>query len=87
MKNECFAIGEFIGAPPAMPAAPEMDGLASSFSTTYAGVLAFIAVVHEGSFAKAAERLGIGRSAVSRSVQKLESQLDTRLFLRTTRST
>ena len=63
------------------------DALASSFSTTYAGVVAFIAVVHEGSFAKAAERLGIGRSAVSRSVQKLESQLDTRLFLRTTRST
>lgn len=69
-------------------AAPERnDALASSFATTYAGVVAFIAVVHEGSFAKAAERLGIGRSAVSRSVQKLETQLDTRLFLRTTRST
>jgi DNA-binding transcriptional LysR family regulator len=63
------------------------DALASSFATTYAGVMAFIAVVSEGSFAKAAERLGIGRSAVSRSVQKLEAQLDTRLFLRTTRST
>lgn len=63
------------------------DALASSFATTYAGVVAFIAVVHEGSFARAAERLGIGRSAVSRSVQKLETQLDTRLFLRTTRST
>ena len=50
-------------------------------------MIAFIAVVREGSFAKAAERLGIGRSAVSRSVQKLETQLDTRLFLRTTRST
>ncbi|WP_189602204.1 LysR family transcriptional regulator, partial [Mesorhizobium sp. M8A.F.Ca.ET.161.01.1.1] len=34
-----------------------------------------------------ADRLGIGRSAVSRSVQKLESQLGVRLFLRTTRST
>jgi len=63
------------------------DALATSFATTYAGVMAFIAVVHEGSFAKAAERLGIGRSAVSRSVQKLETQLDTRLFLRTTRHT
>ena len=63
------------------------DALAMSFATTYAGVMAFIAVVQEGSFAKAAERLGIGRSAVSRSVQKLESQLDTRLFLRTTRNT
>jgi DNA-binding transcriptional LysR family regulator len=65
----------------------EIDPLASSFATTYAGVVAFIAVVHEGSFARAAERLGIGRSAISRSVQKLEAQLDTRLFLRTTRST
>jgi DNA-binding transcriptional LysR family regulator len=72
--------------PPRM-AAEQNDALASSFATTYAGVVAFIAVVHEGSFARAAERLGIGRSAVSRSVQKLESQLDTRLFLRTTRST
>lgn len=41
----------------------------------------------EGSFAKAGDRLGVGRSAVSRSVQKLEDQLNARLFLRTTRST
>lgn len=93
MKSESFGIGDQ-GAPPGGIAGtggkagtPAADPLASSFSTTYAGVLAFIAVVHEGSFAKAAERLGIGRSAVSRSVQKLETQLDTRLFLRTTRST
>lgn len=63
------------------------DGLASSFSASYAGVVAFIAVADEGSFARAGDRLGIGRSAVSRSVQKLEAQLGTRLFLRTTRST
>ena len=63
------------------------DSLASSFATTYAGVVAFIAVVHEGSFASAAQRLGVGRSAVSRSVQRLEMQLNTRLLLRTTRST
>ena len=66
---------------------PRPDALASSFATTYAGVIAFFAVVHEGSFACAARRLGIGRSAVSRSVQRLEAQLDTRLFQRTTRST
>jgi DNA-binding transcriptional LysR family regulator len=72
--------------PPRM-AADQSDALAASFATTYAGVVAFIAVVHEGSFARAAERLGIGRSAVSRSIQKLETQLNTRLFLRTTRST
>jgi LysR family transcriptional regulator for bpeEF and oprC len=63
------------------------DTLASSFSTSYAGVLAFIAVANEGSFAKAGDRLGIGRSAVSRSVQRLEAQLDARLFHRTTRNT
>lgn len=63
------------------------DPLASSFATTYAGVVAFIAVAAEGSFARAAERLGVGRSAVSRSVQRLEGQLDVRLFRRTTRST
>ncbi|HEV7777891.1 MAG TPA: LysR substrate-binding domain-containing protein [Luteibacter sp.] len=63
------------------------DTLASSFSASYAGVVAFIAVATEGSFARAGDRLGIGRSAVSRSVQKLEAQLDARLFLRTTRST
>lgn len=63
------------------------DSLASSFTASYAGVVAFIAVAVEGSFARAADRLGVGRSAVSRSVQKLEAQLDARLFLRTTRST
>lgn len=65
----------------------EADALASSFTASYAGVVAFIAVAAEGSFARAADRLGIGRSAVSRSVQKLEAQLDARLFQRTTRST
>lgn len=72
---------------PSMVPNPSTDPLASSFATTYAGVMAFIAVVAEGSFARAAERLGIGRSAVSRSVQRLEDQLDVRLFVRTTRST
>jgi len=71
----------------AAPLCGHRDALASSFATSYAGVLAFIAVVAEGSFARAAVRLGIGRSAVSRSVQKLEDQLNVRLFLRTTRST
>ncbi|QHE91611.1 LysR family transcriptional regulator [Pandoraea fibrosis] len=75
---------------PASPLAPpsnSADALADSFTTSYAGVVAFIAVAAEGNFAKAGDRLGIGRSAVSRSVQKLEDQLGTRLFIRTTRST
>lgn len=63
------------------------DVLAASFAASYSGVVAFIAVVSEGSFAKAADRLGVGRSAISRSVQKLEEQLGARLFFRTTRST
>jgi DNA-binding MarR family transcriptional regulator len=56
------------------PHCTNSDALASSFSASYAGVLAFIAVAAEGNFARAGDRLGIGRSAVSRSVQKLEAQ-------------
>ena len=63
------------------------DLLASSLSASYAGVVAFITVANEGSFSRAADRLGIGRSAVSRSVQKLEGQIGARLFCRTTRAT
>lgn len=63
------------------------DALACSFTTSYAGVIAFITVAAEGNFARAGDRLGIGRSAVSRSVQKLEDQLGIRLFVRTTRRT
>ncbi|CAB3908567.1 LysR family transcriptional regulator [Achromobacter denitrificans] len=72
---------------PAGPPGTGADSLADSFATSYAGVVAFIAVAAEGNFAKAGDRLGIGRSAVSRSVQKLEDQLGVRLFVRTTRST
>jgi DNA-binding transcriptional LysR family regulator len=64
----------------------EPDTLASSFATTYAGVVAFMTVVAAGSFAKAGDRLGIGRSSVSRSIRKLEAQLGARLLSRTTRS-
>jgi len=74
-------------APADLPSSNGPDSLADSFATSYAGVMAFIAVAAEGNFAKAGDRLGIGRSAVSRSVQKLEDQLGTRLFVRTTRST
>jgi len=72
---------------PCPPISGAGDAFASSFSTSYAGVVAFLAVADEGSFSRAGDRLGIGRSAVSRNVRKLESQLDARLFHRTTRST
>jgi len=70
-----------------LPTHHSVDALASSFATTYAGVVAFITVVHEGSFARASSCVDRGRSAISRSVQKLEEQLGARLFHRTTRST
>ena len=73
--------------PPRAPVTESADLLAASFAASYSGVVAFIAVASEGSFAKAGERLGVGRSAISRSVQKLEQQLGARLFIRTTRST
>jgi len=72
---------------PSAPIKESADVLAKSFAASYSGVVAFIAVVSEGSFAKAGDRLGVGRSAISRSVQKLEEQLGARLFFRTTRST
>lgn len=67
--------------------AQNAEALSSCFGTSYAGIIAFMAVATEGSFAKAGDKLGIGRSAISRSVQKLENRLHTRLFTRTTRAT
>jgi DNA-binding transcriptional LysR family regulator len=45
----------------------------------------FAQVVESGSFAKAAERLGLSTSATSRHVADLEAHLQTRLLNRTTR--
>lgn len=45
----------------------------------------FAKVVEQGSFARAAERLGISTSACSRQVAELEAHLGTRLLQRTTR--
>ncbi|MEZ5560648.1 MAG: LysR family transcriptional regulator [Pseudomonadales bacterium] len=42
----------------------------------------FSAVVEEGGFSRAAERLGISQSAVSQAVANLEHKLDTQLLLR-----
>ncbi|MBL8382136.1 MAG: LysR family transcriptional regulator [Burkholderiales bacterium] len=47
---------------------------------------AFVQVVEAGSFARAAERLGVSVSACSRQVADLEAHLDARLLNRTTRS-
>ena len=48
-------------------------------------VTAFVRVVELGSFARAAERLSMSTSAVSRQVADLEAHLDARLLNRTTR--
>ena len=45
----------------------------------------FARVVEDGSFARAADRLGISTSACSRQVAELEAHLDVRLLNRTTR--
>jgi DNA-binding transcriptional LysR family regulator len=48
-------------------------------------LLLFARVVDEGSFSRAAQRLGLPKSTVSRRVAALEAQLGERLLLRTTR--
>jgi DNA-binding transcriptional LysR family regulator len=45
----------------------------------------FTRVVEQGSFARAAERMGVSTSAVSRAVSELEAHLGVRLLNRTTR--
>jgi DNA-binding transcriptional LysR family regulator len=50
------------------------------------GLSQFLSVAEHGSFAAAAQRLGISPSAVSQAVRGLETRLGVRLFNRTTRS-
>lgn len=48
-------------------------------------VALFVQVVRSGSFAQAARQLGMPSNTISRRVQQLEMQLDTRLLQRSTR--
>ncbi|MBY0499812.1 MAG: LysR family transcriptional regulator [Nitrosomonas sp.] len=48
-------------------------------------LIIFARVAEAGSFAEAARRMNISRAAVSKAVAKLEKDLSTRLFLRSTR--
>lgn len=49
-------------------------------------LIAFLAVAREGSFTKAAARLGVSQSALSHTIRSLEARLGIRLLIRTTRS-
>ncbi|HYI47510.1 MAG TPA: LysR family transcriptional regulator [Allosphingosinicella sp.] len=54
-------------------------------STDIVDVLAFVRVAQTGSFARAAERMGVGKPVLSRRVARLEEQLGARLLTRTAR--
>jgi len=49
------------------------------------GVSVFVETVEAGGFAKAAQRLALSRSAVGKTIARLEARLGVRLFHRTTR--
>jgi DNA-binding transcriptional LysR family regulator len=55
-------------------------------SDRLSGISAFVEAVEAGSFALAAERMRLTRSAVGKSIARLELRLGVRLFQRTTRS-
>lgn len=52
---------------------------------TLQGVLTFVVAARSHSFTEAAERLGISKSAVGKSIARLEERLGTQLFHRSTR--
>ena len=49
-------------------------------------LVAFLAVVRERSFTRAAAKLGVSQSALSHTIRRLETKLGIRLLMRTTRS-
>lgn len=49
------------------------------------GIRAFVQAEQSGNFARAADRLGLSQSAISKAVARLEDRLGVQLFFRTTR--
>ena len=49
------------------------------------GIMAFVEAARAGSFTAAGDRLGISKSAIGKSVTRLEERLGTKLFHRSTR--
>ncbi|MDP4078223.1 LysR family transcriptional regulator [Acidovorax sp. A1169] len=52
-----------------------------------AGITVFVTTAHSDNFTQAADRLGLTKSAVGKSIARLEDRLGARLFHRTTRLT
>src|ERR1700734_3823314 len=83
----CCSRGSTNAGPRAVVVPPESCDHGSRMATdrdTFAGMGAFLAAVEEGSFSKAATKLGLTPSGVSKLVARLEERLDVRLFHRTT---
>ncbi|WP_065382830.1 LysR family transcriptional regulator [Hyphomonas sp. ND6WE1B] len=55
-------------------------------SVSLNGIDIFVCAAEAGNFARAAEQLNLSRSAVAKTISKLEARLATRLFHRTTRN-
>ena len=54
--------------------------------TDFNDLMWFLAVTEEGSFTRAAAKLGVVQSTLSHRIKKLETQMGMRLLARTTRS-
>jgi DNA-binding transcriptional LysR family regulator len=59
--------------------------MSSLRNLTFEHLLVYIAVIETGSFTRAARRLAVGKSVVSKSIQRLEFELGASLIVRTTR--
>lgn len=57
-----------------------------SINYDFGDLEAFLAVKETGSFHKAAAKLNLSQSAITRRIRKLEDALDSQLFVRTTRA-
>ena len=62
------------------------DALQSGMADDLVGISVFVTAVEAGGFSAAAERLHLSRSAVGKSIGRLDKRLEVRLFHRTTRS-
>src|ERR1700722_4272735 len=84
----CCSRGSTSGGPRTVVVPPESCDHGPRMATdrdTFAGMGAFLAAVEEGSFSRAATKLGLTPSGVSKLVARLEERLEVRLFHRTTR--